>query len=489
MLLLRRTSNNYLRRPTCLATRSHGDHSHSPRVQRTKSWLNSPGPRITLIGSVTNLGLVGGKAIAGVLSGSPAMVADAAHSMGDLVSDAVALGSLRLSSKPPDKDHPYGHGKFEEMGALVVSVLLCGTGVGVGLHSVELLSVLFQAAGDVVVGGGGAGLDPSAWLNSQIYDTGVSLDGESSTVTEGNGNGGSTSFMVLAASMAGCSIVAKEGLYRYTKTIGTEIGSPVLIANAHHHRSDALSSVVALGGIGGALAGLPWLDPVAGLVVSLMIVRSAYDIGWEATRQLTDTADAELTDMVSLEVKEFIKEQRGVTSFSHLRARRNGADALVDMHIVVEPMLTVSAAHILAELVRYRIVTNIKEVVDVTIHVDPEMDEDKFTQLNLLRIASNPIRIEKEVKTMLMENHVENGILSVTHTGVHILEGKVSVEVTIEVDPNFTVRKASEIAANARRRLERHDSIAMADIHLELDDGGQLLERERRASQLDAKHV
>lgn len=434
---------------TSLFTREKGNHTHQP-LQRTQSWINSPGPRVTLIGSFINLALVGGKAGAGILSGSSAMVADAAHSLGDLVSDAVALGALRIASIPPDEDHPYGHGKYENIGAFGVSVLLCGTGCGVGWHSVELMSMLFNST------------DP---LN-EISNAKDSL-------------------YLLAGIAASSSIIVKEGLYRYTKEIGTEMGSPVLIANAYHHRSDALSSVVALGGIGGTMAGLPWLDPVAGLVVSLMIVKSAFEIGWESIIQLTDTVDKKLMKSVANEIQSFVSESRGVTSFSHLRARRNGSDALVDVHIVVEPMLTISAAHILAELVRYRIVSNIEEVVDVTIQIDPEKEyEHDFNHIDLLNIISNPLQIESEVKDTLMSDHVKHGILSVTHVGVHVLKKKVTVEVTIEVDASSTVREASEIAANARRKLELIQNISYADIHLELDDGGDILRRERNAAKI-----
>ena len=117
-----------------------------PSVSISPSWISTRGPRITLIGTVANLGLVGVKASAGVVSGSSAMVADAAHSLGDLLSDAVTLGSLRIASLPPDEDHPYGHGKFESVGALVVSGMLLATGIGVGMHSMDILSELFVRA-------------------------------------------------------------------------------------------------------------------------------------------------------------------------------------------------------------------------------------------------------------------------------------------------------------------------------------------------------
>ena len=200
---------------------------------------------------------------------------------------------------------------------------------------------------------------------------------------------------------------------------------------------------------------------------------------------MTDTVDKKLMKSVANEIQSFVSESRGVTSFSHLRARRNGSDALVDVHIVVEPMLTISAAHILAELVRYRIVSNIEEVVDVTIQIDPEKEyEHDFNHIDLLNIISNPLQIESEVKDTLMSDHVKHGILSVTHVGVHVLKKKVTVEVTIEVDASSTVREASEIAANARRKLELIQNISYADIHLELDDGGDILRRERNAAKI-----
>ena len=452
-----------------LFVRHHNIQTPKPRtMKRTKSWIADPGPRITLIGSLANVGLVAGKSVAGVLSGSSAMVADAAHSLGDLVSDAVALGALRLASKPPDEDHPYGHGKYEEVGALVVSVLLCGTGCGVGFHSLELMQSLYHTTESI-----------SSISGSGIGSGGNSIDDAAAAATAATVSATKSTYFALAGAVAAISIGTKETLYRYTKKVGTEVGSPVIIANAHHHRSDAYSSVVALGGIGGAMAGLPWLDPVAGTIVSVMIVKSSFDIGWDAILSLTDTADLKLQNVISNQVDAFVLEQRGVTSFSHVRARRIGSDALVDLNIVVEPMLTVSAAHVLAELVRHRIITNIKEVVDVTVHVDPEIGENEQTQFKLLQIVSNPLEIEKDVRQSLMMDRVKYGILSVTHVGVHVLASKVRVEVCVEINPNYTVRKASEIASECRRKLEQLNGIDDADIHLELDDGGDDLRKLR----------
>jgi cation diffusion facilitator family transporter len=183
-----------------------------------------------MVGAVANLALVACKAGAGALSNSSALMADAAHSLGDLLSDAITLAALGVASQPADEDHPYGHGKFESLAALVVSAMLCGTGVGVGVHSIDLLSVLFNSSAMAAAAAAG---DATATTTP---------DAAAAAASGGEHLG-------VAAAVAAGSIAVKEALYRATKQVGVDTGSPVLIANAHHHRSDALSSVVALGGV------------------------------------------------------------------------------------------------------------------------------------------------------------------------------------------------------------------------------------------------
>eukprot|EP00035_Acanthoeca_spectabilis_P009094 m.162648 g.162648 ORF g.162648 m.162648 type:complete len:186 (+) comp14610_c0_seq1:857-1414(+) len=163
----------------------------------------------------------------------------------------------------------------------------------------------------------------------------------------------------LAAAAAVVSILSKELLFRKTQEVGLKINSPVVVANAHHHRSDALSSVVALGGICGSMAGFPLLDPCAGTVVSLMIIKAGTDIAWNAGKQLVDTqADPRLMNSVRRELSAM--EPLGVRSWSHLRARWSGSVALIDLHIVVDPTSTVSAAHTIAERVRAGFLSELK---------------------------------------------------------------------------------------------------------------------------------
>ena len=422
-----------------------------PSVSITPSWMSDKGSKVTLIGSLSNFCLVGVKAGAGAISGSSAMISDAAHSLGDLLSDVVTLGALHIASKPPDEDHPYGHGKFESIGALAVSAMLLATGAGVGAHSIDSLS--------------GMVLEPSSGLSSMSTYHGLELG--------------------AAAAAAAGSILVKEWLYRLTHRVGSETGSPVLLANAQHHRSDVLSSVVALGGIFGTLGGLPWLDPVAGIVVSLMILRSGFDVGFEATQHLTDSTDSDLVERVSNIMRAFVAEDHGVRDFSHLRAQRHGADALVDMHIIVDPMLTVSAAHVLAELVRHKVVCSISEVVDVTVHVDPEIGEDELSQEGLRsicdeivkretegerkdRVTAGPKQVEEVVRKTILTK--VSDVLDVTHVAVHVFKTGVTTEVTIEVHPKKLVMEASSIAAATREVVEEISGVKRADIHLELED-------------------
>ena len=205
--------------------------------------------RITAVGAVVNLLLSGAKGGAGVACGSSALVADAVHSLSDLASDAATIIAVRLARKPADDDHPYGHGRFETVGTLTVSGLVSLSGLAIGLHSYDALMALAAAA-------------PAVSVDASAVPMGV------------------------AAGVAASSILAKEGLFQQTKLVAQRTRSDTLLANAWHHRSDALSSVVALGGVGGTIIGLPLLDPLAGLVVGGLVVRTGLEMGWDSIKVL-----------------------------------------------------------------------------------------------------------------------------------------------------------------------------------------------------------
>jgi cation diffusion facilitator family transporter len=239
--------------------------------------------RITGIGSAVNLVLSGAKGAAGVACGSSALIADAVHSLSDLASDAATVLAVRLSRKPADHEHPYGHGRYETVGALTVSGMVALSGVGIGLHSYEAMMAL-------------------------------AMSGASDAVAD-------AAPMSIAAAVAAASILAKELLFQQTKVVAHRTRSDSLLANAWHHRSDAMSSVVALAGVGGTIMGLPLLDPLAGLVVGGLVIRTGVEMAWESVKVLTDTQDDELVAKVTA----VAAGVPSVRSVANVRARHMGA--------------------------------------------------------------------------------------------------------------------------------------------------------------------
>ena len=275
--------------------------------------------RVTWIGSIVNLLLSALKMVAGVLGNSSAMVADAAHSLSDLGSDLVVLVGLKISSKPEDDSHPYGHGKVETSSAVVVGLMLAGAG----------FYLFFSGVKD-------------------LY-----LDRE-------------TSPGALALGAAVISILVKEILYRVTANIGRREKKPSVIANAWHHRSDALSSIAALCGIGGNMMGVLHLDQIAAVAVSLFVIRAGAMITWKAYADLVDTAvESKLIE----KMKQTIQSADGVMDFHKLRTRKVGSAVLMDLHLLVEGSLSVREAHDIADRLEQQLMTDLG-VDDVTVHVE-----------------------------------------------------------------------------------------------------------------------
>ncbi len=388
----------------------HG-HDHGPLDPQE---LGLEARRITWIGLVCNLILAVAKAIGGTLSGSAALVADAGHSFSDLLSDGVTLWAIRMSRIPRDENHPYGHGRFETLGSLMVALLLLLTGIGAGLHAYENLSA------------------------PHVPGT-------------------------LALWLAAFSIAVKEALFWGTWVVGKRQNSRVLIANAWHHRSDALSSVAAFAGIGGALLGYPFLDSVAGFLVSGLIVMVAWEIGRDSVRELTDEA---LEGEVTERIHQLIEQVEGVCSFHQVRVRRMGSSLLVDMHVEVGRLMTVSAAHQVAERVRWVILEDISEVNEVLVHVDAEDDIEEEVQ----RMMRPQNEIEQDLRRVLTQ---VPEVLGVTHIFCHFLNQRLTVQVNLIMDAELRIAEAQQVAARARQVIESIDDIDAADIHLELHDGGE----------------
>ncbi|GAA6020049.1 hypothetical protein JCM10207_006769 [Rhodosporidiobolus poonsookiae] len=273
---------------------SHG-HGHSHGIEETEHLSSAfkslrspstldPGSRITLVGLVANVGLTALKGVAGYILASSALLADAAHSGSDLVADVVTLVSYRIGRWDPSRRYPYGYGKFESLGSLVVSFLLFATAAGIGLHSYHhlllSLSTIPSIPADLL-----ASLDflPHGHSHGPEVTPSHSHSHSHSDVPTSEG-------IVDARAMyfAAASILVKEYLYRSTLRVAQSTHSNVLLANAYHHRSDALGSLVALIAIGAARVGFPMLDPVGGLVVTGMIAKQGWDVGKTALGGLVD---------------------------------------------------------------------------------------------------------------------------------------------------------------------------------------------------------
>ena len=374
--------------------------------------------KVTLLGLAANLILALAKGFIGIIANSSALIADAGHSVSDLLSDGITLWAVRMSGIPKDKNHPYGHGKFETVGTFIISLLLLFTGIGIAGH-------VFNRMDATVVPG------------------------------------------TIALWMAGIAIIVKEALFHVTRMVGRRTGSRVLMANAWHHRSDAISSVAALLGIAGAQLGIPLMDPIAGMLVAGLIIKTGIDIGYESIRELTDETVEE--DVIS-ELGKIMSGIEGVDHYHEMRARRMGPHLLVDLHIQVDSMMSISAAHQVAERVRLEILEKLPAVNEVLVHVDAEDDHvgDEGSELLQDIVLMRPQgEIENDVKKVLAEIPEIQGI---THIYCHYLNQKLTVQVNILLDAEMRIRDAQKIASAARRKIEQIKDIDSADLHLELDD-------------------
>lgn len=281
--------------------------------------------KITIIGGIVNLLLVVFKFLAGIFGHSSAMIADAFHALSDLGSDIVVLYFIHTADKPEDHDHNYGHGKYETFASMLIGILLAFVGIG----------ILADGCNKIV----------SFYKGEQLQQP----------------NG-------LALAAAVVSIICKEGLYKYTIVAANRIKSQLLAANAWHHRSDALTSVAALLGIGGAMLSPKWsvLDPLACVLVSIFIVREAIGIIRPCMDELVEKCLPE-KDLLG----EIITGTPGVVGYHRLRTRKIGANAAVDVHVKMDGNITLKNAHDIASNVEKRLKTQLGHDAYINIHMEP----------------------------------------------------------------------------------------------------------------------
>ncbi|HUI33112.1 MAG: cation diffusion facilitator family transporter [Dysgonamonadaceae bacterium] len=297
----------------------------------------------TLVGSVLNLLLTVAKILAGVIGKSSAMIADGVHSLSDLVTDIIVLVFIKVSGKERDKNHQYGHGKYETFATMLISFALMIVGAGI------------------------------FWSGAKkVFD---SINGE---IIEQPG------YIALYAALI--SIIAKEGLYWYTKIIGVKVNSQAMVANAWHHRSDAFSSIgTALGVSGAILLGEQWrvLDPIAGIIVSFFIFKVAWNIANPSIKELMESALPEETES---NITEIIKNTPGVLGFHNLKTRKIGAIFAVEVHIKVDKYLTVESSHEIATQIEKSLRNKLGKQSHIGIHVEPyygPIDVEQSLQKNI----------------------------------------------------------------------------------------------------------
>lgn len=286
---------------------------------------------VTLVGSVVNALLTAFKIIAGIIGHSAAMVADGVHSLSDLLSDVVVLVFVRISGKGRDKNHDYGHGKFETFATLIISLMLLV--VGANLMSSGIASIKKILGGESVEAPG-----------------------------------------MIALWAALLSIVSKEILYRYTAVQGRKLDSPMMVANAWHHRSDALSSVGSLLGIGGAiLLGDKFviLDPLAGCVISIFIIVMAVRMSIPAIKELLDVS---LPDEMEDEIERTAKGVPGVVDLHELKTRREGPGIVLEGHLVLHSDISLEQAHSISKQVELALRDRFGDSTQISLHLEPEND-------------------------------------------------------------------------------------------------------------------
>ena len=329
--------------------------------------------RVTCVGALVNFFLSVIKVGFGISGQSEALIADGIHSLSDLASDAFVLIAVKLGSREADHDHPYGHRRFETL----ATVLLGG--------------------GLVIVGG---------WISWDAIRR--LLHPEMLLVPK-----------IDALVIAAISILSNEWLYQYTKRIARKTRSKLLLANAWHHRSDAISSIVVLFGIMAVLYGYPFADAVAAIIVALMVAKIGLSLLLESVKELVDTSLP--TGFVG-EIRTAILNTDGVRGIHLLRTRQMGEDAYVDAHIVVNPRISVSEGHMIADEVRDGLIASFDDIMDVLVHIDPE--DDEFKEKNKKPMTRNELLGTVERYLGDFSDHILD-------INIHYLDSLVELEVIL----------------------------------------------------------
>ncbi|BBB15853.1 cation efflux family protein [Candidatus Rickettsiella viridis] len=335
----------------------------SSRYQQVRS--------VSLWGGLKNVILSTVKIIFGITGHSHALLADGIHSLSDLLIDGVVIIASKFGSKAADEDHPYGHGRIETAATVFLALVLALAGFGI------------------------------------IIDAGF-------TIAASHVNTIPSHYVLWIAIT---SIFLNEGLYYWTKRIAKHVKSKLLMTNAWHHRSDSASSLAVALGVMGAWAGFPKLDALAAVIVGLMILKISWDFGWHSIQELVDTAPS-LEE--TKKVRQFIKKIPGVAAIHQLRTRSIAGSIFCDVHVLVDPQLSVSEGHHIGQEVEHLLTENFPDITDVTVHIDTEDDELTNPSRHLPNRATLQPILLREWKPLLPETIIHAATFHYQSSGILI---------------------------------------------------------------------
>ncbi|WP_404418096.1 cation diffusion facilitator family transporter [Marinospirillum sp.] len=354
--------------------------------------------KVTLIGALVNAlnGIL--KILVGFWANSHALVADGIHSFSDLFSDILVLGASHFGRQKADSDHPYGHDRYETLATLILGAILIAVAGALIWDSISRL----LTPGAIVIPG------------------------------------------AIALVVAVASVLSKEWIYHYTLRIARKINSKLLEANAWHHRTDSLSSIVVFVAVGGALLGFPWLDQVAAILVGLMVARIGVKLIWDSLKELVDTA---LPEEETHKIRTAAQSIPGVRDVHHLRTRTMGSRSLLDIHLQVAPHVSVSEGHEIGVWVARHLRDEFEHISDVTFHIDPEDDAE----------TDNPdpdtmLPLRPDVQTLLNQRWEGDPWYEKPHQStLHYLELHIDVDLFYRVD-QLPIEEVEQLEVRLKER-------------------------------------
>ena len=384
--------------------------NHASAVDSTSPERYRASRRVTWTSVALNLVLTVAQVAIGIVGHSQALVADGVHTLSDLITDGMVLFAIQHSVKAADEEHPYGHARIETAVTLVLGIILVAVAAGIAWR-----------AGDRLL------FDPSPFTVPSVITLWIAL----------------------------LTLAVKEWLYIYTIRTAARYGSALLRANAWHHRSDAISSLIVFVGIAGALYGYGYLDAVAAILVAVFIAKIGVQLGWQALRELIDTGlDSDDREAI----RRVIHTVSGVKALHLLRTRRMGGQAYVDVHILVDSHLSVSEGHQISEVVRQRLIQQIAPVTDVMVHIDTEEDEAGDIASGL------PLRAEIEKRLARYFADIPQAS-AIEQTLLHYRKGQVDVELRLPLSAVTTADSARALGKRFTTAARADKDIGKIDVY------------------------